>query len=119
MKNYLKRLTDAYLAEFVYGSIDGAVTTFAVVAGTAGAKFSTTVAIILGIANLIADGFSMAVSSYLSAKSQKELYRGRGFSGAILDQLANIIHKDRKHFIDLVMVEEKEMVPEKKLPQNI
>src|SRR3990167_9720930 len=74
MKNYLKRLTDAYLAEFVYGSIDGAVTTFAVVAGTAGAKFSTTVAIILGIANLIADGFSMAVSSYLSAKSQKELY---------------------------------------------
>ena len=144
MKRYLKRWFHEYLAEFVYGGIDGSVTTFAVVAGSAGAKFSATVAIVLGLANLIADGFSMAVSSYLSAKSEQELYNkerrnlekniedpkveqqlikkiyhSRGLRGQILDELAAIIHQDRKHFIDLVMVEEKEMVPERKSPFQI
>lgn len=62
-----------YLSEFVYGGIDGAVTTFAVVAGATGARFSTTVILVLGFANLIADGFSMGVGSYLSTKSEQEL----------------------------------------------
>ena len=51
-----------YLRDFVYGGIDGSVTTFAVVAGTIGANLSTRVVLILGAANLIADGFSMAAS---------------------------------------------------------
>ena len=62
-----------YLSEFVYGGIDGAVTTFAVVAGATGARFSTTVLLVLGFANLIADGFSMGVGSYLSTKSEQQL----------------------------------------------
>jgi len=62
-----------YLAEFVYGSIDGTITTFAVVAGTMGASLSSAIVLILGFANLFADGFSMAISNYLSNKSQKEL----------------------------------------------
>jgi VIT1/CCC1 family predicted Fe2+/Mn2+ transporter len=62
-----------YLKEFVYGSIDGTVTTFAVIAGSAGANLSSSVVIILGISNVLADGFSMASSNYLSEKSQKEL----------------------------------------------
>lgn len=61
------RLT--YLKEFVYGGIDGSVTTFAVVAGATGAKMDAGVIIILGFANLIADGFSMSVGNYLSEKS--------------------------------------------------
>lgn len=64
-----------HLPEFVYGGIDGAVTTFAVVAGALGASLSASIILILGFANLIADGFSMAVSNYLSTKSQRELQK--------------------------------------------
>ena len=64
---------EAYLGEFVYGAIDGTVTTFAVVAGAAGAGLSSTVIIILGLANLVGDGFSMGASAYLSAKSKRDL----------------------------------------------
>jgi len=62
-----------YLAEFVYGGIDGTVTTFAVIAGATGAALSPAIILILGFANLFADGFSMAVSNYLSNKSQVDL----------------------------------------------
>ncbi len=64
-----------YLPEFVYGGIDGAITTFAVVAGAMGASLSSSIVLILGFANLFADGFSMAVSNYLSTKSQLEIHR--------------------------------------------
>lgn len=66
-----------YLPEFVYGGIDGAITTFAVVAGAQGAHLATSIILILGCANLIADGFSMATASYLSTKSQVELHRNQ------------------------------------------
>ncbi len=71
-KQNLKR---KYLPEFVYGGIDGAVTTFAVVSGALGASLSSAIILILGFANLFADGFSMAISNYLSTKSQKEINR--------------------------------------------
>lgn len=61
-----------YIGDLVYGANDGIITTFAVVAGVAGANLSTSVVIILGIANLLADGFSMATSNYLARKSEKE-----------------------------------------------
>ncbi|HCQ16691.1 MAG TPA: hypothetical protein DIU20_10530, partial [Cryomorphaceae bacterium] len=61
-----------YIGEFVYGGIDGSVTTFAVVAGAAGAHLDSAVVIILGFANLLADGFAMSVGSYLSTKSEKD-----------------------------------------------
>ena len=69
----IKRHFEDYLSEFVYGAIDGAVTTFAVVAGATGARFDTKVLLVLGFANLIADGFSMGVGSYLSTKSEQEV----------------------------------------------
>lgn len=58
------------LRDFVYGAIDGTVTTFAVVAGVAGAGLATRVVLILGVANLAADGFSMAISNFLGARSE-------------------------------------------------
>jgi vacuolar iron transporter family protein len=64
-----------YVSEFVYGGIDGAVTTFAIVAGSLGAALNSSIILVLGAANLLADGFSMAVSNYLSTKSEKELHR--------------------------------------------
>ena len=62
-----------YLAEFVYGAIDGTITTLAIVAGAIGASLSSAVILILGFANLFADGFSMAISNYLSKKSERDL----------------------------------------------
>jgi VIT1/CCC1 family predicted Fe2+/Mn2+ transporter len=58
------------MKEFVYGGIDGSVTTFAVVAGATGAEMNPGIIIVLGFANLIADGFSMSVGNYLSVKSE-------------------------------------------------
>lgn len=69
----MKRGITKYLPEFVYGGIDGSITTFAVVAGAIGASLNSAVIIILGFANLFADGFSMSVSNYLSNKSDREL----------------------------------------------
>lgn len=64
-----------YLGEMVYGGLDGIITTFAVVSGVAGAQLGTPIILILGLANLLADGFSMATGSYLSSKSEHEYYR--------------------------------------------
>lgn len=70
------------LREFVYGGMDGAVTTFAVVTGAAGANLGVRVILILGFANVFADGFSMAVGSYLSEKSSQDLSIQKGESKA-------------------------------------
>lgn len=90
MINKVKRHLEDYLSEFVYGGIDGAVTTFAVVAGATGARFDTKVLLVLGFANLIADGFSMGVGSYLSTKSGQELMLKRKES--IKDEPSPIIN---------------------------
>lgn len=74
MKNAFNKTEKKYLPEFVYGGIDGAVTTFAVVSGAIGASLSPAIILILGFANLFADGFSMASASYLSAKSSIDLH---------------------------------------------
>lgn len=63
-----------WLPDFVYGGIDGSVTTFAVVAGVEGASLPVTIVLILGFANLFADGFSMAAGKYLSDKANKEQF---------------------------------------------
>lgn len=68
----MKQKLKAYVPEFVYGAFDGIVTTFAVVAAAAGAGMSSAVVIVLGLANLIADGFSMGASAYLSHRSEKD-----------------------------------------------
>lgn len=143
-RSFGHRISKEYLGEFVYGAIDGTVTTFAVVAGASGAQLGASVVIILGLANLVADGLSMAVSAYLAAKSEKDLYRRerrtiaealsdpteerqlikqiyrkRGFSGKVLNQIIETIHTDRKQFVDVVMVEEKQMLPETRPPAKI
>lgn len=85
MKELRKKLTGAfsdYFKEVIYGGIDGIVTTFAVVAGFAGASLSgndttqLTFAIVLlfGLANLFADAASMGLGNFLSVRSEKDLY---------------------------------------------
>ena len=61
-----------YIKSFVYGGLDGTITTFAVVAGVAGASLSSSVVLILGFANLVGDGISMAFGDYLSTKAERE-----------------------------------------------
>jgi VIT1/CCC1 family predicted Fe2+/Mn2+ transporter len=131
-----------YLPEFVYGGIDGSVTTFAVVAGAEGAHLDSQIVIILGIANLIADGFSMSVGSYLSHKSERhtwelhhsgewwevhnnpqegraeirEIFERKGFSGQLLDEVVETITSDKQIWVDTMMKDELEMLPSKKSP---
>jgi VIT1/CCC1 family predicted Fe2+/Mn2+ transporter len=61
-----------YLPDLVYGANDGAITTFAVVTGVTGAALSERVILILGFANLVADGFSMGASNFLARRSHAE-----------------------------------------------
>ena len=76
-RDAIRRRLDAgprhsYLRDWIYGAIDGAVTTFAVVSGVAGAELASGIVIILGTANLIADGFSMAVSNFLGTRAERQ-----------------------------------------------
>lgn len=71
-------LFEHYLRDLVYGANDGIITTFAVVAGVAGANLETIIVLILGVANLLADGFSMGASNYLSIRSEEEVRAATG-----------------------------------------
>jgi len=68
-----------YIGEAVYGANDGIITTFAVVSGAAGATLGTDTVIILGLANLLADGFSMGASNYLSIRTEEDAKRIKGW----------------------------------------
>ena len=63
----------SYLRDFVFGAVDGTVTTFAVVSGAAGAGLPAGVVIVLGMANLLGDGFSMAVGNFLGTLADQQL----------------------------------------------
>jgi len=122
----------SYLRDFIYGGIDGCVTTFAVVSGVAGAALSPTIVIILGAANLIADGFSMAVSNFLGSRAEEQLrdkarrteerhiaafpegereeirqiFAAKGFHGSDLDRVVDVITSDGKQWVDTMLKEE-------------
>ena len=63
---------EQFLPEFVYGATDGTITTFAIIAGAIGANLSRTAILAIGIASVLADGYSMGVSSYLSESARHE-----------------------------------------------
>ena len=60
-----------YIRDIVYGANDGIITTFAVVAGVTGGSLSPRAVLIVGAANLFADGLSMGVGNYLSIRSNE------------------------------------------------
>lgn len=87
-----------YLGNLVYGGLDGIITTFAVVSGVVGAQLSTEVILILGLSNLLADGFSMATGAYLSAKSESEVYDRERHH--IAEQVVNAGQEEKKWLLD-------------------
>lgn len=122
----------SYLSDAVLGGIDGCVTTFAVVAGAVGGALSAEIIVMLGFANLLADGFSMAASNYLSVKSEREqverlrrteeehiervpegereeirqIFDSKGFRGHVLESIVAVICQNRKLWIDTMLMEE-------------
>lgn len=74
-----KETIGTYIDEAIYGANDGIITTFAVISAGAGASLGTEAIIIVGIANLIADGFSMGASSFLSIKTEEDVARTKSF----------------------------------------
>lgn len=74
----LRPLIQHYLKDLIYGANDGIITTFAVVSGVAGAQLEGRIVLILGFANLLADGFSMGASNFLSIRSDEAVRRASG-----------------------------------------
>lgn len=121
-----------YIHDIVYGGNDGIVTTFAVVAGTVGAHLPASVVVILGVANLLADGISMAAGAYLSIKSERDQYvrlrtdelralrehpereraavrrslEAKGFSGDVLESALAVITRNADVWADTALMEQ-------------
>lgn len=69
-----------YVGDLIYGTNDGILTTFAIVAGVAGGDLSSNAVIIVGIANLFADGLSMGVGNYLSIRAHESALELQGLA---------------------------------------
>lgn len=121
-----------YIRDWVYGGIDGSVTTFAVVSGVVGAGLSPIVILVMGFANLVADGFSMAASNYLGTRAEQEdlkhlevieyrhvdtapegereevrqIFREKGFEAEELERVVELITSDRKRWVQTMLTEE-------------
>ncbi|MGQ9784840.1 MAG: VIT1/CCC1 transporter family protein [Anaerolineae bacterium] len=132
----------AYLSDMVYGGLDGIVTTFAVVSGVAGAQLGVHVVLILGLANLFADGFSMATGAYLSTRAEREyyqrelarehwevehmpeaeraelyeIYRQQGYTEEDAKRLVEIKTRDPELWVKAMMVEELGLLPDERKP---
>lgn len=131
-----------YLRDWIYGGIDGAVTTFAIVAGVAGGDLSASVLLILGFANLLADGFAMAASNYSGTKSERDDYQrvlaiehkhialepegereeirqifsAKGFSGDDLERVIAVITANRALWAETMATEEYGLSPTLRSP---
>ena len=134
----------SHLRDIIYGAIDGAVTTFAIVAGVVGAELSTKVILILGIANVLADGFSMAAGNYSGTKAElddvkrireiedrhirldpageraelREILSQKGLEGDVLDAAVESIARNKQSWIDMMLVDEYGLSPVDPHPLN-
>jgi VIT1/CCC1 family predicted Fe2+/Mn2+ transporter len=132
----------SYLRDWIYGGIDGVVTTLAVVAGVVGAELPSMVLLVLGLANLVADGFAMAAASYSGTQAERDdydrllaverrhiaavpdgereeirqIFAGKGFYGDELELIVAVITSDDSLWAKTMVVEEYGLAPTPKSP---
>lgn len=120
------------LRDAVFGGIDGTVTTFAIVAGVQGAGLSAGIVVALGMANVLADGFSMAAGNYSGTKAiaddRRRLWKveehhirsnrqgeldeldqilaRKGLSGDVRRDAGTMISQDEEQWISMMLAEE-------------
>lgn len=138
----VEKNTPSDLRDFVYGSIDGTITTFAIVAGVEGANLAPSIIIALGFANVLADGFSMAASNYSGTKAElddikrlrqievqhlktnpegereeiRQILIMKGLEGEVLEGAVRAITSHKERWIDMMMVEEYGVLPQNPQP---
>lgn len=136
------RDSSGYAKDLIFGGIDGAVTTFAIVSGIAGAGMSHGAILVLGVASLLADGFSMAASNYTATKAECErldhlteieqahlrnfpegeeaelrlILEGYGYKTHGLDAAAAAIKKKPALWIELMLLKEYGVMPSRQRP---
>jgi VIT1/CCC1 family predicted Fe2+/Mn2+ transporter len=99
----------SYLRDFIYGAIDGTVTTFAVVAGVAGAGLSSKVVIILGLANLAARKVEHEhIRNYPQGEKEeiRQIFAKKGFAGKDLETAVDVITADREQWVNTMLQDE-------------
>jgi len=109
-----------YIKSVVYGGVDGIITTFAVVSGVTGASLHAGIILILGFANLIADGISMATADYLSSKAERDMQRTERRHESLEIRKDPEAHKKDmiEHYVSCGMAKRDAVVVVEKLSRN-
>lgn len=133
-----------YVPDWIYGGIDGAITTFAIVAGSIGADLPSRVILILGASNILADGFSMAAANYTGTKADndnadrlrnmeerhirlqpegereeiRQIFAAKGFDGAMLEDIVAVITANKRLWVDTMLSEEHGIAKARRSPER-
>lgn len=120
-----------YIRSVIFGGFDGIITTFSIVAGAHGSNSGTIAVVIIGLSGVIADGLSQSMADFLSSKAERNVqrakkrkeierieknpsderdqlighYKDKGVTSPDAKLMTSIISKNKKAWVDVMMVE--------------
>jgi len=127
-----------YVKSIIYGGSDGIVSVFVTVAAVSGSNFGIGLVLVLGLAKLFAGALSMGVGDWLATDAEVdmaskerqreewecenylegeveemvELYVKKGLDENTAREIMNILSKNKKVFVDIMMAEELGISPD-------